>query len=133
MDNQAEAVGLTLKQSTPAGSAVPGEVFYSFDLKLDQADAGGVLFVEMFAEQAGGGVIGGSGLLGPLFPWGAWTTYSGSFVAPANTDFVTIQFMANTGANVGSNCRAHVDNVSLDQGSTSVEATNWGGIKALYR
>jgi hypothetical protein len=41
--------------------------------------------------------------------------------------------MANTGANVGSNCLAHVDNVSLDQGTTSLEATNWGGIKSLYR
>mgnify|MGYP001057978341 CR=1 FL=1 len=132
MDNQAEAVGLTLKQSTAAGSAMAGLVSYAYDLKLDQADAGGVLFVEIFAEQTGVGVIGGSGLIGPLWPWGAWTAYSGSFMAPAGTDFLTIQFMANTGATTGSNCRAHVDNVILDQGATPVEPATWSSIKAMY-
>lgn len=133
MSNQAQALALVLKQSTPAGSADPGTVFYSFDLKLDQADVGGVLFVNIFAEQAGGGVIGGSGLMGPFWPWGSWTNYSGSFEAPANTDFLTIQFEAVTGAAVGSNCIAHVDNASLDQGTTATENTSWGGIKSLYR
>jgi len=132
MDNQAEALGLTLKQSTPAGSAGAGEVFYSFDLLLDQADVGGVLFVEIFAEQENGGVIGSSGLMGPLWPW-EWTTYTGSFVAPEGTDFLTIQFMANTGAAVGSNCLAHVDNVSLAQEIVATDTANWGAIKALYR
>jgi hypothetical protein len=132
MNNQAEAVGLVLKQSTPEGSAGPGTVFYSFDLKLDQSDLGGVLFVEMFAEQAGGGVIGGSGLLGPLFPW-QWTNYANSFEAPAGTSFLTIQFVAATGATVGSTCLVRVDNVSLDQGTTATEAASWGGIKSLYR
>ncbi len=133
MDNQAEAMGLTLKQSSAAGSASAGTVFYSYDLKLDQADAGGVLFVEIFAEQAGGGVIGGSGLMGPYWAWNAWTPYSGSFEAPAGTDFVTIQIMANTGAAIGTNCIAHVDNVNLNQGTTSTESMSWGEIKGLYR
>ena len=132
MNNQAEALGLTLKQVTPAGFAGPGAVTYAYDLKLDQADAGGVLFVEIFAEQDGGGVIGGSGLMGPYWAW-EWTTYSGSFVAPANTAFLTIQIMANTGANTGSNCVVHVDNVILDQGTVDADEMNWGGIKALYR
>lgn len=133
LDNQAEALALLLKQSTPAGSAIPGSVLYSFDLKLDQADVGGVLFVNIFAEQAGGGVIGGSGLMGPFWPWGAWTTYSGSFTAPANTDFLTIQIEAVTGANIGTSCRAHADNVVLDQGTVATEQMSWSGIKALYR
>jgi hypothetical protein len=134
LDNQAEARALLLKQSTAAGSAGPGTIVYSFDLKLDQADVGGVLFVNMFAEQAGGGVIGGSGLLGPFWPWNTWTTYSGSFVAPANTDFLTIQIEAVTGAAIGTNCRAHVDNVSLGPDETvAVESTTWSGIKAVYR
>ena len=60
LDNQAQAIGLGLKQTTVPGSATEGEVNYSFDLKLDQADVGGVLFVEIFAEQSGAGVIGGS-------------------------------------------------------------------------
>ncbi len=132
MDNHAEAVGLTLKQSTPAGSAGPGLVFYSFDLKLGQAGAGGVFFVEVFAEQAGGGVIGTSGLLGNYTP-AAWTTFSGSFMAPANTDFLTIQFMANTGAVVGSISTMNVDNVDVHQDVVSAESSTWGGIKSLYR
>jgi len=132
MDNQAEALGLTLKYSTEAGSGIEGTVNYSYDLLLDQADAGGVLFVEIFAEQEGGGVIGSSGLQGPLWAW-EWTSYSGSFMAPAGTDFLTIQIMANTGAAVGSNCLAHVDNVVLDQGTVAAEATTWSQVKALYR
>jgi len=133
MNNTAMALGLTLKQSTAVGSATAGSVAYAFDLKLDQADVGGVLFVQIFAEQSGVGIIGGSGLMGPYFPW-AWTAYSGSFVAPAGTDFFSIQFMANTGAAQGSNCVAHVDNVVLDQGGVvPAEPTSWGNIKALYR
>ena len=78
------------------------------------ADVGGVLFVEIFAEQEGVGIIGGSGLIGPLWPW-EWTHYEGTFEAPAGTDFLTIQFMANTGAAEGTNCVAHVDNVYLSK------------------
>jgi len=133
MDNHAEAMGLTLKQSTAPGSAVPGTVFYSFDLKLGQAANGGVFFVQVFAEKAGGGVVGGSNLLGNYSP-ANWTTYQGSFVAPANTDFLTIQFMANTGAVVGSISSMHVDNVDLNQGSVvPAQSTSWGRMKALYR
>ena len=133
MNNQAEALGLTLKQATEVGLAIAGAVNYSFDLKLDQADLGGVLFVQIFAEQEGVGIIGGSGLMGPYWPWGAWTTYSDSFVAPAGTDFLTIQIMANTGANIGTNCVAHVDNVVLDQGTVANEELSWSGVKNLYR
>lgn len=133
LDNQAEGLALVLKQSTAAGSASDGTVFYSFDLKLDQADVGGVLFVNIFAEQANGGVIGGSGLMGPFWPWNAWTPFSGSFEAPANTDFLTIQIEAVTGAAIGTNCIAHVDNVNLNQGTTATESMSWGDIKALYR
>jgi len=133
MSNTAMALGLTLKQTTAVGAATAGNVDYAFDLKLDQADVGGVLFVQIFAEQSGVGIIGGSGLMGPFFPWAAWTAYSGSFIAPAGTDFLSIQFMANTGAAQGSNCIAHVDNVVLDQGGVvPVEPTSWGNIKALY-
>ncbi|MBC8426237.1 hypothetical protein H8E07_19145 [bacterium] len=133
MDSQAEAMGLTLKQTTENGTAIGGATLYSFDLKLDQADNGGVLFVEIFAEQEGVGIIGGTGLMGPFWPWGQWTTYNGSFEAPANTNFFTIQIMANTGANIGSNCLAHVDNVVLDQGTVANESLTWSGVKTLYR
>jgi hypothetical protein len=134
MNNQGEAIGLTLKQTTPAGGAVGGLISYAFDLKLDQADVGGVLFVEIFAEASGIGIVGGSGLMGPFWPWGAWNTFSGTFTAPANTDFYTFQIMANTGAAIGTNCVAHVDNVILDvPGVVSAEMSSMGAVKALFR
>lgn len=133
MDNQAEAVGLVLKQSTDPGSASEGDVDYSFDLKLIQADLGGVFFVQIFAEQSGVGIVGGTGLMGPYWPWNTWETFSGSFVAPAGTDFLTIQLTATTGATTGSTCLMHVDNVVLDQGTVPVEDASWGGVKALFR
>ena len=133
LDNQAQAIGLGLKQTTVPGSATEGEVTYSFDLKLDQADVGGVLFVEIFAEQSGAGVIGGSGLMGPFWPWNVWETTSSSFIAPTGTDFLTIQFVATTGAATGSTCLAHVDNVVLSQGASPVEAATWSSVKAMFR
>lgn len=133
MDNHAEALGLTLKQTTAPGSATPGLVSYSFDLKLGQAALGGVFFVQIFAEKTGTGIVGGSGLLGNYTP-ANWTTFSGSFMAPLGTDFLTIQFMANTGANVGSVSTMHVDNVRLEQEEIVPEQqTSWGDIKGLYR
>ena len=133
MDNQAEALGLVLKQSTDPGTASEGDVDYSFDLKLIQADLGGVFFVQIFAEQSGVGIVGGTGLMGPYWPWNTWETFSGSFVAPAGTDFLTIQLTATTGATTGSTCLMHVDNVVLDQGTVPVEDASWGGVKALFR
>lgn len=133
MTNEAEGLALVLKQSTEAGSGVAGSCVYSIDLKLNQADNGGVLFVNIFAEQAGGGVIGGSGLLGPLWPWNEWQTFSGSFSAPAGTDFLTIQVEAVTGATSGSNCIVCVDNVVLDQGTVANEELTFGAVKNLFR
>ncbi len=116
MSNEHLTYGLVLQQSTPVGSAGQGTVSWSFDMLLDQADAGGVFFFQVFAEQEGAGIVGGSGLQGPLWPWTEWQTFSGSFDAPAGTDFLTVQFSATTGGAEGSNCFAHIDNVVLEQG-----------------
>jgi hypothetical protein len=78
-------------------------------------------------------VIGNAGLLGNFAP-AAWTTYSGSFTAPANTDHLTIQFEAPTGAVIGSVSSMLVDNVLLTQDPpTPVENASWGRVKGLYR
>lgn len=53
--------------------------------------------MEIFAQNAGGAVISNEGLLGN-YSQANWTSYSGSFVAPANTDHLTIQFEAITAA-----------------------------------
>jgi len=134
LSNQSGApLALLLKQSTPAASAAAGPVYYSYDLKLGQAGAGGVFFVEIFAEKAGGGVIGTSGVLGNYTP-GTWTNYSGTFTAPAGTDFLTIQLEANTGAVIGSNSSMYADNVSLSQSlATPAHQNTWGQLKNLYR
>jgi hypothetical protein len=133
MDNRAEALGLTLKQTLAPGTAIAGTVAYSFDLKLGQAALGGVFFVQIFAEKTGVGIVGSSGLLGNYTPAG-WTTFTGTFTAPVGTDFLTIQFMANTGAVIGSVSTMLVDNVNLDQGGVvATESSTWGNIKGLYR
>jgi hypothetical protein len=134
LSNFGQALGLTLKQTTPPGSIAGGEVTYSFDLKLDQADVGGVLFAEVFAEQSGVGIVGGSGLQGPYWPWNVWQSFSGSFIAPETADFITIQFVAVTGAAEGTNCVAHVDNVSVEgQGAVPTQQSSWSNVKALFR
>lgn len=133
LENRAEANGLTMAQTTPNGTAVPGTVFYSYDLKLGSALNGGVFFVEIFAQNAAGAVIGNAGLQGNYSPAG-WTHFSGSFVAPTNTDHLTIQFEAPTGAVFGSVSSMSVDNVNLNQGAlTSASTSTWGRVKSLYR
>ena len=133
LNNQAEANGLTLAQTTANGTAAPGAVYYSFDLMLGTAANGGVFFVEIFAQNAGGAVIGNAGLLGNYAP-AVWTHYSGSFVAPANTDHLTIQFEAPTGAVTGSVSSMSVDNVDLRQDAVTPTTTGtWGRLKTLYR
>lgn len=132
MSNYAEGFGLVLKQPTAVGSAAEGEVEFSFDIMVDPGP-GGVVFFEVFAEQEGVGIIGGSGLQGPFFNTD-WATISGSFMAPAGTDFLTAQFAANTGAFGGSYITAYVDNVVVEQpGVVATEAGSLDQVKALFR
>lgn len=133
LNNQQEANGLTMAQTTPNGTAVPGIVYFSYDLKLGTAANGGVFFVEIFAQNAVGAVIGNAGLQGNYTP-ANWTHFSGSFVAPAGTDHLTIQFEAPTGAVIGSISSMSVDNVDLHQDTLVPTSTStWGRVKSLYR
>ncbi|MDX2473895.1 MAG: carbohydrate binding domain-containing protein [Candidatus Krumholzibacteria bacterium] len=134
-DNRAEATALGVKQGTGAGSAGPGTYNYSFDLKLDNAGVGAVYFVHIFGEQANGGVLD-QVLLGPYFPTpGVWTNYQGMFTASdSDTDFLTMQFEATTGAVVGSVSLYHLDNVYIGpEVPVATETATWGDIKSLYR
>ncbi len=133
MDNHAEALGLTMKQTTAPGTGAPGLVYWSFDLKAGPAAVGGVFFVQVFAEQTSGGIVATSGLLGNYATAG-WNNYSGSFMAPATTGFMTIQFMCNTGAATGSISKMYVDNVAVSQQPiVPDEPTSWGAVKGLFR
>jgi hypothetical protein len=115
--NVAPASNMALKQTTPLGSV--GAVVlvnYSFDLKGGISANGGVEFVHIFDQNAAGAVLGEpTGLLGPYFPSSSsWTTITGSFTTLANTDHLTIEFDASTGAASGSEEQMHVDNVVLN-------------------
>jgi len=102
MYNVIPAANLALQQSTALGSASPGLVNYSFDLKVDSSLNGGVVIDQ------------GPGLLGPYFNSG-WTTITGSWTAPANVNHFEIEFDCTTGAASGSAEAIEVDNVSLTQ------------------
>lgn len=117
MINSFPASNLALQQSTAQGDAIPGLVNYSFDLKGNISLNGGVAFVHIWDINSTGGVIDqGPGLLGPYFPvTTSWTTFSGSFTAPANVDHFEIEFDCTTGATSGSVESFGVDNVSLSQ------------------
>ncbi len=135
MNNTGEALGLTLKQTTAPGTATGGTVYYLLDVNVLEAEVGGVVFYEIFAEAEGMGIVGGSGLNGPFFPSDGFVTFSGDFEAPANTSFLTMQVVAATGANAASTCVVQVDNVALTQGEAPVasEASSWSNVKAMYR
>jgi hypothetical protein len=115
MYNVIPAANLALQQSTPLGSASPGLVNYSFDLKVDSSLNGGVVFIHLWDINSTGGVIDqGPGLKGPYFNTG-WLTYTGSWTAPAGVDHFEIEIDCTTGATVGSTEAIEVDNVSLSQ------------------
>jgi hypothetical protein len=115
MYNVIPAANLALQQSTALGSASPGLVNYSFDLKVDSSLNGGVVFIHLWDINSTGGVIDqGPGLLGPYFNSG-WTTITGSWTAPANVNHFEIEFDCTTGAASGSAEAIEVDNVSLTQ------------------
>jgi hypothetical protein len=115
MYNVIPAANLALQQSTALGSAVPGLVNYSFDLKVDSSLVGGVVFIHLWDINSTGGVIDqGPGLKGPYFNT-AWQTYTGSWTAPAGVDHFEIEIDCTTGAGSGSAEAIEIDNVSLTQ------------------
>ncbi len=136
LNNQQGGLGLTLKGETPAGSAGLGTVYYFLDLLIEEAAVGGLVWVQVYAEQAGGGILAQTGLLGPFTgPIGEWQIVQGTIEAPAGTDYLTIQIDAVTGADNGSVCLARVDNAFLGQTGPPVatEDMSMGSIKALFR
>ncbi len=117
MTNTIPANTLELQQSTPLGSASPGLVNYSLDVKGVTSANGGVLFIHIWDINSTGGVIDqGPGLLGPYFPsTSSWTTITGSFTAPASVNHLEVEIDCSTGAATGSAEAVRVDNVSLSQ------------------
>jgi hypothetical protein len=137
MYNVIPAANLALQQSTALGSAAPGLVNYSLDLKIDSSLNGGVVFIHLWDINSTGGVIDqGPGLLGPYFNT-SWTTLTGSWTAPASVNHFEIEIDCTTGAASGSAEAIEVDNVSLSQvpepASLSLAAMGLLGVWALRR
>ncbi len=111
MSNLTGSTTLSLQQSTPSASVVPGLVDYSFDLQNLLSASGGTFSIQISDLNSSGGVIDqGPGLLQPNVPIdGSWHTISGSFTAPANVDHLEIQFGCTDAETL------LVDNVSLRQ------------------
>ena len=105
-----------LYQKTANGTAVPGTVNYSFDLRDANPVSGGELRASIFSRNSADLDIGSPVGLGPFSRPHAsgWTTISGSFVAPAGTDHLVIQFEAYADIPAAV-AFMHVDNVSLEQ------------------
>ncbi len=112
------------------GVITPGaEVTISFDIR-GSATAGGVLFVELFSEIAGGGVsesqiLGGA----PLFPdadSSIWTNYSfTTTVGPDVSGGISVQFAAICGADAGCVSNYYVDNLTVKAAVIPVPAAVW--------
>ena len=133
MSNLVSSSTLSLEQSTPTASVVPGLVNYSFDLRNLFAADGGTFSIQISDLNSSGGVIDqGPGLLQPNVPIdGNWHTISGSFTAPANVDHLKIQF------DFTAVTALWIDNVSLSQvpEPTTVTLTGLGvvGLLAISR
>ena len=119
-----------LNEPAPAANIIkqanllPGEwtegqqIDIQFDIR-GTAQAGGVLFAEMFSELSGGGtskseILGG----GPLFPNAdpaVWTTYNfSSTVGPDSSGGITLQFNSACGADAACIADYQIDNVIIN-------------------
>lgn len=99
-----------------AGTLTAGaSVTVSFDMYGSVAGAGGVVFVQIFSEQAGGGVSKEEFIVQPPdFPTSTWTNYSMTTTLGSDVSAgVTLQFKADCGANADCVVEAYFDNVSL--------------------
>lgn len=112
------------------------EVTISFDAKGFGAN-GGVAFAEFFSEIDGGGVSSSEILSGaPLGLTNDYQTFSfTTFAGPDVSAGITLQIVAVTGANIGSESTIFIDNVSVSVVPTPASAAilGLGGLAAARR
>jgi hypothetical protein len=114
VENLATGSAHVIKQANVGvGQVDAGEIVtYSFWAKSNQG-VGGVSFIEVFSELAGGGTSA-SELVGTVAADGQWAFYSFDVAAgPDVSGGVTLQFTATTGAVIGSTSELFVDDVSI--------------------
>ncbi len=98
-----------------AGNLTPGQaITVTWDMRGELIGAGGVVFVELFSEFAGGGATGEIYTGGPIFPnadWESftWNTNLGADVAGG----VTLQLKVSCGPVEGCGANVFFDNVTI--------------------
>ncbi len=95
-----------------AGEVANGD---TIDVKVSirgEVGVGGVVFLELFSEETGGGVIQ-EGIFGPFFPTSDWVEISESVLITGNPgDGITVQIAGITGGDPASFVDVYVDDVS---------------------
>jgi hypothetical protein len=130
-EQQSPAVDALIKNANlGAGSLTAGApVTITWDMRGSLEGAGGVIFVELFSELAGGGTSKAEIYTGgPLAPNNSWTSYIwnttlGNDVAGG----VTLQLKASCGPVEGCGVDAYFDNISIttDVSAVPVPAAAW--------
>jgi hypothetical protein len=114
MTNFDAGTTLSLQQTTAPGSVVPGTLNYSFDVRNFSFSAG-IFAYEIYSIPATGPATD----LGPgastSYNDSSWHTISGSVIATANVDHLTIEFDCVAGVVGGSGEDLFIDNVSITQ------------------
>ena len=113
-----------------AGLLTPGaDVTVTWDMRGSLTGAGGVIFVELFSELAGGGTSKAEIYTGgPLSPNAGWTPYSWTTTLGPDVDGgVTLQLKASCGPVEGCGVDAYFDNVTIstDVAAVPVPAAVW--------
>ena len=113
LEQPTPAANVVIKQERiAAGQVANGDtVDVSFSLR-GAVGVGGVVFLEVFTEETGGGVVL-EGIFGPLFPTAGWVQVSESVSLTGNPgDGITVQIAGITGGDPASFVDIYVDDVS---------------------
>ena len=113
-----------------AGFLTPGApVTITWDMRGSLEGAGGVIFVELFSELAGGGTSKAEIYTGaPLAPNADWTPYSWTTTLGPDVDGgVTLQLKASCGPVVGCGVDSYFDNITIttDVAPVPLPAAAW--------
>jgi len=113
-----------------AGLLTPGaSITATWDMRGSLEGAGGVVFVELFSELAGGGTSKAEIYTdGPIFPTADWQSFSWTTTLGADVaGGVTLQLKASCGPVEGCGVDAYFDNVTIstDVAAVPVPAALW--------
>lgn len=124
VDNLIKNANLAAGQLTP-GAAVT----VTWDMKGELIGAGGVIFIELFSELAGGGTSKAEIYTGgPLNPTADWSSYEwNTTLGPDVAGGVTLQLKTSCGPVEGCGVNAYFDNITIttDVAPVPLPAAAW--------